>query len=489
MEKRWLLFTLLLCTRGSGEPPVTTEHILSQNSVQCLDDQLTSRLLPFLPQIKATWETVNGQFQIRTNSKSNIGWICQKAKDSTNKRTQFITMYDVKNMLPVYSAYIALPWTFQQNQWTTASFKKRSFENVGNPTMKVGKWGDIPISNYESYTGTGLDRGHLFAAQYATDEDQNKATYRLTNTVPQDSDFNKNQWKKAETYMKDYGFKKCQISGGTPFVFTGAITGFQEQKYQITKANKPNDVEMSIPTHMWTTMLCVDLNNNDKISLHLSFIGSNYQKGLIIFYKNFLHFGSDLKLMYKMQDDLFSTPAYNGMNHENTLSLEPPCFPQDGSFICTTDKEVMYYWKNTNVAEQRALNLFDQFSYSMRLSGYGVDAFKAQLVNAINRNKREITTPSNSDEAKLSFMLVMINDTHSKHDLELRKFELTEVDEKTRMPVDQYTVNLNKIEYVEENPGGTEVKFSYQEDDGKEKAIEKVQSATRKINIILTPRN
>lgn len=361
-------------------------------------------------------------------------------------------------------------------------FTRKDFDNLKKPTLNVGKWG-IPISNHGSYTGSGLDRGHLFAAQYATDEDQNTATYRITNTIPQDHDFNSNQWKAAETYMKDHGFKECITNGGIPHVFTGAVTGFQNQRFEITKIETPDDVQMQIPTHLWTTMICVQGN---KILMHQSFIGSNYQKGEIVFYKNFQHFRSDLKEMYKADSDLFSTNAYHNMDPHTDYRNLP-----DSPYIFEKDQSLIELWKGVIVARERAVCLFESFAYFMRLSGYSVDMAKfamEAITNIPTRNKRETNAVPKYDE-KVSFFVMMINDTNPTTDLELRTIKLTELDSKTNKPVDEHMIDMMKMEHTELKPGGTDVKFSILENGGQENVMKKGKSTSKKINVVLKPRN
>lgn len=478
MERLRLLSYILLLTGWNGSQASTepTETVLNPSSKNCLDSEQTLNLLPFLPLLKAK-QTANND-EIKTIN-GGFGWICQKSKGSANKKTQYITLYDVNNNLPVYSAYITEPWKTDRNGNLQATqFKREKFDNLKNPSLAVGKW-QIPISNYESYTGSGLDRGHLFAAQYATDEDQNKATYRITNTVPQDHDFNSNQWKAAETYMKDVAFRECQTNGGVSFVFTGAVTGFQDQTFEITKPDNPGTVEKQIPTHLWTTMICVQHNN---ILMHQSFIGSNYQKGEIVFYKNFHHFRSDLKAMYKADNDLFSTKAYN-MIPLITDYLNLP----ESHYIFKNDQPLLELWRGQIVAMERARCLYDSFAYFMRLSGYNVDMARIEMPAPTTRNKRETKHVPQSDE-KVSFFLMMINDTNPKKDLELGTIKLTELDSKTNKPVDDLMIDIKKKEHTEQKTGGTAVTFSFLEDGGQEIVMKKGKS-TSKINIVLKPRN
>ncbi|KAK2863309.1 hypothetical protein Q5P01_002842 [Channa striata] len=127
--------------------------------------------------------------------------ICQTYKNENceeNKKT-FVTLYDTTNKIPVFSAYRYRgentgrpdPYWMMEPQLENST---------GDKNMK-----DSECDTYEHQASTkdyenetDYDRGHLFPASFAFDEDDKMSTFTLTNIVPQAKEFNQGSWIKME---------------------------------------------------------------------------------------------------------------------------------------------------------------------------------------------------------------------------------------------------------------------------------------------------
>ena len=153
-----------------------------------------------------------------------------------------------------------------------------AINNIGLPTDADYKLGPASL----------IDRGHLFAAAYASaDKAQYESTFKMTNAVAQDFIFNRKVWSQAERFLKAVGLKACLPNGpqpGIPLVVTGAIPENLHPNVADRRLFNINN-KFKVPVLMWTTMWCI-LNNN--IEYHVSFIGDNGPRGDVMFKGNWL---------------------------------------------------------------------------------------------------------------------------------------------------------------------------------------------------------
>ncbi|XP_058240005.1 endonuclease domain-containing 1 protein-like [Hemibagrus wyckioides] len=95
------------------------------------------------------------------------------------------------------------------------------------------------------YKGSGYDRGHLFPVYHTHNEETMLATSTLTNAAPQDSSFNRGQWKKHERDLKKLLLKKCKKA----FIITGVIPG-----------NKVIGNNVRVAKYYWNAYCCLGIN-------------------------------------------------------------------------------------------------------------------------------------------------------------------------------------------------------------------------------------
>ncbi|KAE8279453.1 hypothetical protein D5F01_LYC23042 [Larimichthys crocea] len=185
--------------------------------------------------------------------------ICQ----TYNGVQRYLTVYDIENRIPVFSAYEykgsegdrpGVPWKIEPQLELGTNLgdnmmKEDSNINYNNQAV------DKDYEKAEKKKGQKVikyDRGHLFPANHASDQDELESTFTLTNAVPQDSNFNRGRWSQMEQCMKcimDYFISahnfKC-------FVVVGAKPGN-------TKLNDNNNIakkKVNIPSMMWSAFRC-----------------------------------------------------------------------------------------------------------------------------------------------------------------------------------------------------------------------------------------
>uniref|UniRef100_A0A3Q1GW19 Uncharacterized protein n=1 Tax=Acanthochromis polyacanthus TaxID=80966 RepID=A0A3Q1GW19_9TELE len=157
--------------------------------------------------------------------------ICQTYR---NKR-RFVTLYDIKNRIPVFSAY-----------------KYRGVEGKGRP-KKHWKIDHQAVDTDFRSNGT-FDRGHVIPSSYGSTENDKRSTFTLTNIVPQAGSFNKGSWNRMESCVRCVMDKYCTNSSGFTegFVVTGA---------QPSSSNILNN-RVNIPSTLWTAFCCYSADMN-----------------------------------------------------------------------------------------------------------------------------------------------------------------------------------------------------------------------------------
>ncbi|CAI5681849.1 endonuclease domain-containing 1 protein [Oreochromis niloticus] len=177
--------------------------------------------------------------------------ICQTYK---NKR-RFLTLYDIKNKIPVFSAYkyigdvaIKRPrshWQIEpqlENENDSNNMRRKDKEKIYNHQAV-----DIDFKSNGTY-----DKGHIFPSSHAFTKDDKLATFTLTNIVPQARTFNQGSWNKMERCIKCVMDKYCKNSSGVTEAFV--ITGAQPSSNNVLN-NKIN-----IPSMLWSAFCCYSSN-------------------------------------------------------------------------------------------------------------------------------------------------------------------------------------------------------------------------------------
>ncbi|XP_036072691.1 endonuclease domain-containing 1 protein isoform X1 [Oryzias melastigma] len=192
--------------------------------------------------------------------------ICQTLEDTR----RFLTLYDTKNKIPVFSAYRFIgaqpgrpkeDWKIEpQLEDTNDDINMRLLEDY--TTILDNQAVDSDYRNNQSY-----DRGHLYPSSHAPNESAKLSTFTLTNAVPQSRTFNSGNWSQMERctkcLMEHYCIRNRTVIEA--FVVTGA-----EQSDE-----KLND-KMNIPSRMWSAFCC---NRTDGVWMSKAYWGHNVPNG------------------------------------------------------------------------------------------------------------------------------------------------------------------------------------------------------------------
>ncbi|KAM6903399.1 endonuclease domain-containing 1 protein-like [Lycodopsis pacificus] len=177
--------------------------------------------------------------------------ICQ----TFNGTRRFVTLYDTKNKIPVFSAY---KYSAIQSNGTKREWKiEPQLEDINeNENMeKSSKSSYNHQAANADYTNQGYDRGHLCPCSYASSKDDKESTCTLTNAVPQEPTFNKGSWNRMEQCIKCFLDEYCINSNGVieAFLVTGAQPG---TKYISNKVN--------VPSMLWSAFCCFSVKGGGK---------------------------------------------------------------------------------------------------------------------------------------------------------------------------------------------------------------------------------
>uniref|UniRef100_A0A667YQH0 Uncharacterized protein n=1 Tax=Myripristis murdjan TaxID=586833 RepID=A0A667YQH0_9TELE len=156
--------------------------------------------------------------------------ICQ----TYNSERRFVTLYDISNKIPVFSAY------------------KYIGSSAGRPTTP---WQIEPQAGNNDYKKqSDFDRGHIFPNSHAFTVEDKNSTFTLTNVVPQAKRFNQQSWNKMESCVKCVLQKYCINNNARHegFVVTGA---------QPSTNNFLNN-KINIPSMLWSAFCCYSSSLN-----------------------------------------------------------------------------------------------------------------------------------------------------------------------------------------------------------------------------------
>ncbi|XP_071590302.1 endonuclease domain-containing 1 protein-like [Heliangelus exortis] len=178
----------------------------------------------------------------------NPAWICQRY----GNKYYFATLYDRDLRIPVYSAYLYQPgpgkrpntWMVEpqlvgsnypktmEKEWTLLNRFKVSFEQLSESQALLQDYKNL----------TGLNRGHLNPNGHHEDPISRKATFTLTNIVPQDAKLNGGAW---NNYEQQTMMRRTQGCNNT-YVVVGAVPG--KTYIGNGRVNKPS--------YIWSSACC-----------------------------------------------------------------------------------------------------------------------------------------------------------------------------------------------------------------------------------------
>ncbi|XP_066507907.1 endonuclease domain-containing 1 protein [Hoplias malabaricus] len=181
--------------------------------------------------------------------------ICQKYKG----KPRFVTLYDVVDHIPVYSAYtfkrsdgskkVDTPWMYEpQLSLDTGSGEMQAF-----PADGLHRSFEDAQAVLDDYSDTvSIERGQLNPDEHQAHLDDKASTYTLTNVVPQDRVFNIGTWKQHEHTIRRRLNNFCR---GEAYIVTGVTTsGRMIRRHNLDR--------LAVPTYLWSAYCCIDYDHN-----------------------------------------------------------------------------------------------------------------------------------------------------------------------------------------------------------------------------------
>lgn len=114
---------------------------------------------------------------------------------------------------------------YRQAAWVAHVLTRRDVENdqadrqdrfIVCPSVQANGW---PYARESDYTGTGYDRGHLIpSADRVQTQDENDATFRMSNIVPQTPGLNRGIWNNLEQELR-----RMAVRMDTLWIVTGGV--------------------------------------------------------------------------------------------------------------------------------------------------------------------------------------------------------------------------------------------------------------------------
>ncbi|XP_056135375.1 endonuclease domain-containing 1 protein-like [Lampris incognitus] len=185
---------------------------------------------------------------IGTKQNNNLAEICQFYKNQYS----FASLYHKKRRTPLYSAYIL--FTVRSGKRPDARWMyepqlenpRGSREMTPFPTRKPKD--KIVFDNRAvpaDYTNSTYTKGHLNPSAHNNGVENQKATFTLTNIVPQRNGSNCGPWNHLETEVKQRLEKYCD---GLAYVITGVIPYRSENHYIKER--------VAVPEYLWSAYCC-----------------------------------------------------------------------------------------------------------------------------------------------------------------------------------------------------------------------------------------
>ncbi|XP_071177513.1 endonuclease domain-containing 1 protein-like [Mytilus edulis] len=149
--------------------------------------------------------------------------------------TYFETVYDTKNKLPVYSAYMLYKWKKEYGRvdgWKT------------DPQLL--KEEQPKTTDFKDIAGQQLNGGHLYPQFYNSREENKIETNFVTNIALQYKNFNQNTWLRLENALYKVANTMCNFRRAKRQFITGVVPSK-------TKFSKKG---LNIPESFWTAVCC-----------------------------------------------------------------------------------------------------------------------------------------------------------------------------------------------------------------------------------------
>ncbi|XP_067104302.1 endonuclease domain-containing 1 protein-like [Osmerus mordax] len=172
--------------------------------------------------------------------------ICQRYLNQYH----FASLYQRQQRVPLYSAYVFTNgdgkrpksnWMYEpQLAFTGASPEMKHFPRKKPVDQNVVESQAV----LQDYTNSSYTRGHLNPSQHHQNQEDRKATFTLTNVVPQRKGSNSGPWAQLESEVKARLGAYC---AGPAYVITGAVPYVTERWM---------NQRVAVPEYMWSAYCC-----------------------------------------------------------------------------------------------------------------------------------------------------------------------------------------------------------------------------------------
>ncbi|KAM4586940.1 endonuclease domain-containing 1 protein-like [Fundulus diaphanus] len=177
--------------------------------------------------------------------------ICQRY----NNIYRFASLYHRQHRAPLYSAYILSPADGKRPRPQWKYEPQLAFAGASPDMRPFGRTVDQNVFESQAvnqdYTNSGFTRGHLNPSSHQKTKDDRKATFTLTNIVPQKEGSNTGTWNTQEENVLDRFKDFCT---GSMYVITGVMP-YKSDAHWIKN-------RVSVPEYMWSAYCCPSYKSN-----------------------------------------------------------------------------------------------------------------------------------------------------------------------------------------------------------------------------------
>ncbi|XP_060776366.1 endonuclease domain-containing 1 protein-like [Neoarius graeffei] len=175
--------------------------------------------------------------------------ICQRYKNLYH----FATLYSRERRTPWFSGYMFSPpqgkrprgdWKFEPQLANSKADGNMALFPI--PPEKVSQNVVESQAVQEDYTNSTYTRGHLNPSQHHNDTDARRATFTLTNVVPQRTASNDGPWANLESHVNQILREHCL---GEAYIVTGMIP-YEKDRWL------KDEGRVAIPEYMWSAYCC-----------------------------------------------------------------------------------------------------------------------------------------------------------------------------------------------------------------------------------------
>ncbi|MBZ5583508.1 MAG: DNA/RNA non-specific endonuclease [Acidobacteriia bacterium] len=154
-------------------------------------------------------------------------------------KSYFVVCYDPGHKIPTWVGYAL---TKDDASATAADRNKGNYDFKPDPALKGS-----PRAENADYAKSGYDKGHMAPANdFKRSVEALKATFVLTNSVPQRHGVNGGKWAEVEAAVHSLAIKS-----GTVWVFSGPVFAGASPMKTIGRD------KVAVPTHTYKVVLCV----------------------------------------------------------------------------------------------------------------------------------------------------------------------------------------------------------------------------------------